>query len=83
MKGLGVVSIQSPCKGCQERYPACHDSCQRYIDAKSEFEETKQRIHDAQQSDKAYLDYKLGKIAHERKQGANSGRNYKFKNLMY
>lgn len=24
------------CKNCDERYPACHDSCQRYIKEKTE-----------------------------------------------
>lgn len=24
-----------PCKGCTERYPACHDSCERYLEVKA------------------------------------------------
>ena len=25
-----------PCKGCSERFPACHGSCRRYQEAKAE-----------------------------------------------
>ena len=30
---MGTISV---CKDCQERKPACWDSCQRYIEAKEE-----------------------------------------------
>lgn len=26
----------SPCKGCADRYPACHDHCERYLAIKAE-----------------------------------------------
>ena len=25
---------KAPCKECEERYPGCHDKCQRYIETK-------------------------------------------------
>ena len=26
-----IVKDNCPCKGCERRYPACHDSCEAYI----------------------------------------------------
>lgn len=35
------MSLIKCCKDCSERYPACHDSCKRYIKEKTEALEAK------------------------------------------
>ena len=35
MTDLLCSNIYSPCKNCPDRYPACHDSCEKYIDYKA------------------------------------------------
>ena len=30
-----------PCKGCQDRYPACSDKCERYKAARAKYDERK------------------------------------------
>lgn len=36
----------APCKGCPNRYPACHDKCEHYISWKKELEVSKQDNRD-------------------------------------
>lgn len=31
------------CRQCTERYPACHDHCEKYLDARKEWETHKRR----------------------------------------
>ena len=33
---------QSPCQYCSDRVPACHGTCQKYIEFKTEFERLKE-----------------------------------------
>lgn len=33
----------NPCKGCEERFPACHDSCEKYQAWKKDREEAKEK----------------------------------------
>lgn len=47
-----------PCKGCDKRHPACHDSCDMY----KKFKEELQLIHDARDKyyeNKQVVDYML------------------------
>lgn len=37
----GVVRGSPPCRNCEERHTACHDSCQRYKDWKAEAQKIK------------------------------------------
>lgn len=48
------------CRECTERHPACHDTCERYIKRKAEYEEYKSNIKRKKFED-LYL-YKLNKI---------------------
>ena len=36
--------MNSPCKGCTERHPACHDKCERYQEAKRADFELKRKV---------------------------------------
>lgn len=41
--------MQYPCKGCTERYRACHDSCEKYLAVKEKNDaarEAKQKYYD-------------------------------------
>ena len=33
------MSVIKSCKGCTERYPACHDTCEKYLKEKRENQE--------------------------------------------
>ena len=32
---------KAPCKGCEERYPACHDTCEKYKTFRAEVDDIK------------------------------------------
>lgn len=55
------------CKDCPDRYPACHDRCEKYIQAKKDLQERKDMILKAMQKDAVYMDYKRKKIRKERR----------------
>lgn len=67
-------SVVGSCKDCEDRYPACHDTCEKYQKAKEESEERKQRILKAKRENQVFTEYKVTKIARERKQGKTAGR---------
>ena len=55
------MRIDTVCKGCEERYPACHDYCERYKQARAEFEENKAFVaHEKAKQDEYYY-YRKGK----------------------
>ena len=70
--------IDSTCKDCSERYPACHDSCERYIQARKSYDEQKRIISEARNENRIFNDYKRKKIARECKIGENKGKSYKY-----
>ena len=74
------TGIDGTCLGCQDRYPACHDTCEKYLEAKASWENKKQIIRDARDESRVYDNYKLGRIIRERKKGTNSGKTYKWTN---
>ena len=41
MRGLK----NAPCKECTERYPGCHDHCQRFLALKQEYDSYKERAY--------------------------------------
>ena len=44
MPGLKLTyGIESPCYGCQDRAPACHDKCERFAEYKRKVDEIKGR----------------------------------------
>ena len=56
------------CRDCQERYPACHDTCEKYLKAKEEYEAQKAMIKSIKEENKIYTNYKYEKILKESKQ---------------
>jgi len=59
--------ISECCRYCTDRYPACHDYCEKYLDARDRWEEHKSQIKAArEESDTLYI-YKLERIRKRRK----------------
>lgn len=67
--------IRSVCYDCQDRYPACHDTCEKYLDAKNEYQNRKQVIESARNEYKQYDLYKLETVRKARK-GRNASKVY-------
>lgn len=45
-----MMYVKFPCKNCPDRYPACHDNCDRYKEAKAknlEIEKNKSEFDNA------------------------------------
>jgi len=61
-----MMTMESVCKDCQDRYPACWGSCPRYKEARKALEEKKRRRQQARKREEAvnsvryhgYLQYK-------------------------
>lgn len=49
--------IDSVCKDCEERHPACHDHCEKYLTAKLEFEKNKEIVRKAKKTDRDFQKY--------------------------
>jgi hypothetical protein len=45
-----IMNLKFPnvCKGCVERHPNCHSSCQKYIEAKAAYEAKKAELMEAE-----------------------------------
>lgn len=73
--------IGSACYECQDRHPACHDTCERYIEEKAKHEERRQQIRSAREKANAYDLYKYEAILKTKKKTSKgwdySGFNYK------
>lgn len=67
------TGIGGCCKDCEERHVACHDHCEKYLDAKGKWEERKRIVKDAKDKEGIYSYYKRKKITKEIKKG-----DYKF-----
>ena len=51
------MSSISVCLNCEERYPACHDHCTKYLDAKREHDERIAAIRESKKSDINFYEY--------------------------
>lgn len=40
---LRLISVQMPCKDCKDRKPICHDTCEKYLNAKKKTDLIKKR----------------------------------------
>jgi hypothetical protein len=58
--------ISACCKGCEERYQACHDYCDKYQNALNEWKEYKDKIYQAKELSE-YDKYKLKAVDRYRK----------------
>lgn len=45
------------CRDCTERYPACHDYCEKYKQAKEKLQAEKTLIFQNKSKDAIYMDY--------------------------
>ena len=43
-RGFNRQRITECCKDCPDRYPACHDKCEKYKTAKAEWDERRELI---------------------------------------
>ena len=55
-------TIGGCCRDCKERYEACHDYCEKYRDARDNWQQHKQMVREAKEEDKLYNDYKYKRI---------------------
>lgn len=37
-----MIAMESPCQGCGERFPACHDSCPKYAEFRGRVEKARE-----------------------------------------
>ncbi len=51
------MSIKTVCKDCEERYPACHDHCEKYKNAKTEYENIKRLVRKERKKEVDFLKY--------------------------
>ena len=64
--------IINTCMDCEDRHPACHDTCEKYQAAKAEHEKRKQAIRDASEFDI----YKAKIIRKTKKKNQRKNRRY-------
>lgn len=55
-------TIDSCCHECEERHPACHDHCEKYIEAKKKWDEKNIAIRESKKDERLYKDYKYNRI---------------------
>jgi len=58
-----MSSITGCCLDCKDRYPACHDSCEKYLQARESWEIRKEKIKNY--LDTEYDNYKAKRISQE------------------
>ena len=66
--------ITGTCKDCEDRHPACHSSCEKYLKAKTDWDNKRETIREAKKDARLFTDYKVKKINKERSQGKTAGR---------
>ena len=74
--GFRNNAISGCCKNCKERFPACHDVCAQYLQAKAEWEEQKAAIREAREENRFWDNYhyiqvtRMKRILAEKKGGS-------------
>ena len=68
--------IGACCRDCKDKFPACHDVCEKFQKAQSEWEEKKKQIEDAKKEHKVYDDYHYQSIGKCRKARLMKGKGY-------
>ena len=64
--------ISECCRNCTDRYPACHDYCERYIEASEKWKNHKKQVKEARFDE--YFAYKIEKISREEKRRRKNGK---------
>lgn len=70
---------ESPCKECHEKgenFTACHDVCEKFQKAKTEWLEKQKQIKEAKAKDWGYDRYHYERIQVTRKIGREKGKRY-------
>lgn len=49
------------CKGCDKRFPGCHDECEEFQNERRLHEAWKQKVKDAKQKEGDYYGYQINK----------------------
>lgn len=65
------------CYECTERYPGCHDHCEKYADARQTWDNRKETIRQLKSEEKLYRDYKYKHIAKDKAKGKDGYGKYK------
>lgn len=66
-KGFNHRTILETCKGCTDRHPACHDTCERYKAAKVEWDNRRENIKTEKRRLQAIDSYQISAIKQMRK----------------
>ena len=54
------MTKDAPCLGCQERYPGCHGSCERYLEYQQSRKVYNYNISKKRNADRGADDFRLG-----------------------
>ena len=68
--------IGSCCYECKERFPACHDVCATYLEAKANWEEQKKKIKQAQTQEWNIDHYHYRRVQQQRVENMRKGKRY-------
>lgn len=68
--------MKSVCYLCEDRHPACHDTCKAYLLAKQEHEEQKQMIKKNRDAYDNYEVYHYQAVQRAKKNAAHHGKSY-------
>ena len=63
--GWTYKSVKAPCRECEERYPGCHDHCEKYQQALKEWEDFKTHVRKEKQDE--FNHYRVSVIRAEMK----------------
>lgn len=71
------AELNAPCRNCDNRHPACHDSCKAYIQAKKQRNVQIAEIRKKRNQDREYYQYKTKRVTEtiERAKGARRKMN--------
>lgn len=54
-----LEEIHFPCKGCKNRTPGCHSSCEEYLEIKAKYDTEKAKQLDYQKQNYIVEEYKI------------------------
>jgi len=63
------------CRNCKERYLACHDHCEKYLNAKDDWINKKAKISEAKAEESIYYGFKKQQIRKDMKKYKRKGAN--------
>ena len=75
--GFRQTTISGCCKDCQERFPACHDVCAAYLQAKAEWEEHKETIRERRNQERVMNTYHYDRVTKTKRILTSKGKRFK------